>query len=149
MAWSPITMGLSQGKEDGGVQLFSRYSFRSKYRSFSWTEDETSTNKEGFSWVKERAQPEETRRQSEKIRELNALAERLGCTLAQLSIAWCLKNESVQCLLLGATSIDQLYDNIQSLQLIPKLNTNLVAEIERILENKPTRPPMVSTLALR
>lgn len=46
MAWSPITMGLSQAKEDGGVQLFSRYSFRSKYRSFSWTEDESSTNKE-------------------------------------------------------------------------------------------------------
>ncbi|KAB0798073.1 hypothetical protein PPYR_09066 [Photinus pyralis] len=149
MAWSPITMGLAQGKEDGGVQLFSRYSFRSKYRSFSWTEDETSANKEGFTWVKEKVQPEETRKQSEKIRELNALSERLGCTLAQLSIAWCLKNESVQCLLLGATSTDQLYDNIQSLQLIPKLNTNMVAEIERILENKPTRPPMVSTLALR
>lgn len=68
--------------------------------------------------MKERAQPEETRRQSEKIRELGSLAERLGCSLAQLSIAWCLKNESVQCLLLGATSIDQLYDNIQSLQVI-------------------------------
>lgn len=66
--------------------------------------------------MKERAQPEETRRQSEKIRELGALSERLGCTLAQLSIAWCLKNESVQCLLLGAITTDQLYDNIQALQ---------------------------------
>lgn len=34
-------------------------------------------------------------------------------------------------------------------QLIPKLNTNMMAEIERILDNKPSRPPMVSTLALR
>lgn len=66
--------------------------------------------------MKERIQPEETRRQSEKVRELNALAERLGCTLTQLAVAWCLKNESVQCLLLGATSVDQLYENIQSLQ---------------------------------
>lgn len=99
--------------------------------------------------MKDRIQPEENRRQAERIRELNALAERLGCTLPQLAVAWCLKNESVQCLLLGAASVDQLYDSIQSLQLVPKLNTNMMAEIERILENKPSRPPMVSTLALR
>lgn len=66
--------------------------------------------------MKDRIQPEETRRQTERIRELNALAERLGCTLPQLAVAWCLKNESVQCLLLGANSVDQLYESIQSLQ---------------------------------
>lgn len=45
MAWSPISMGLSQGKEDGG--LFSNPSIRGKYSSFSWTEDETvAANKE-------------------------------------------------------------------------------------------------------
>lgn len=42
----------------------------------------------------------------------------MGCTLVQLAIAWSLKNESVQCLLLGASSVDQLYDSIQSLQVI-------------------------------
>lgn len=66
--------------------------------------------------MKDRLQPDESRRQCEKIRELNALAEKLGCTLTQLATAWCLKNESVQCLLLGASSVDQLYDSIQSLQ---------------------------------
>ncbi|XP_076269202.1 potassium voltage-gated channel subfamily A regulatory beta subunit hyperkinetic isoform X2 [Rhynchophorus ferrugineus] len=150
MAWSPISMGLSQGKDDSSIQLFSRASFRNKYSSFSWTEDETAaTNKEGYGWMKERIQPEETRRHSERIRELNGLAEKLGCSLTQLTIAWSLKNESVQCLLLGASNVEQLYENIQALQLIPKLNTNMVQDIERILENKPTRPPMVSTLALR
>ncbi|XP_074026706.1 potassium voltage-gated channel subfamily A regulatory beta subunit hyperkinetic [Leptinotarsa decemlineata] len=155
MAWSPISMGITQGREDGvgggcSVQLFSRASFRNKYSSFSWTEDETAAaNKESFNWMKDRMQPEESRRQTERIRDLNALAEKLGCSLTQLTIAWCLKNESVQCLLLGASSVDQLYESIQSLQLIPKLNTTMVTEIERILENKPTRPPMVSTLALR
>lgn len=34
-------------------------------------------------------------------------------------------------------------------QLIPKLNANIMSEIERILDNKPSRPPMISTLALR
>ncbi|XP_022905616.1 voltage-gated potassium channel subunit beta-2 isoform X2 [Onthophagus taurus] len=150
MAWSPISMALAQCKEEAGVQLFSRASFRNKYSSFSWTEDENAaSNKDGYNWMKDRIQPEESRRQQERIRELSGLAERMGCSLVQLAIAWSLKNESVQCLLLGASSVDQLYDSIQSLQLVPKLNTNVMAEIERILENKPTRPPMVSTLALR
>lgn len=47
MAWSPVSMGLSQGKEDGGMQLFAKPSIRGKYSSFSWTEDETvAANKE-------------------------------------------------------------------------------------------------------
>lgn len=120
MAWSPISMGFSQGKEDGGsMQLFSRSSFRNKYSSFSWTEDETTAhNKDGYTWMKERLQPEETRRQSERIRELNSVADKLGCSLPQLAVAWCLKNESVQCLLLGASTVVQLYDSIQSLQVL-------------------------------
>lgn len=53
MAWSPISMGFTQGRDDGSgsvggsVQLFSRASFKNKYSSFSWTEDETTAaNKE-------------------------------------------------------------------------------------------------------
>lgn len=68
--------------------------------------------------MKDRIQPEETRKQTERVRELNALAERLGCSLPQLAIAWSLKNESVQSLLLGASTVDQLYDSIQALQVI-------------------------------
>lgn len=50
MAWSPISMGFTQGKEDSSIQLFSRASFRNKYSSFSWTEDETAAaNKEVIS----------------------------------------------------------------------------------------------------
>ncbi|XP_021927107.1 voltage-gated potassium channel subunit beta-2 isoform X2 [Zootermopsis nevadensis] len=151
MAWSPLTMGLVSGKlDDGGLPLISRSSIKNKYSSYSWTEDETqSSNKEGYAWLKERLQPEETKRQHEKLREISQMADKLGCTVSQLAIAWCLKNESVQCLLLGATSVEQLYESIQSLQLVPKLNTNTMNELERILDNKPIRPPMVSTLALR
>lgn len=76
--------------------------------------------------MKDRIQPEETRRQTDRIRELNALAEKLGCNLTQLAIAWSLKNESVQCLLLGANSVDQLYDSIQSLQVNKNINIYLL-----------------------
>ncbi|GLH11388.1 Voltage-gated potassium channel subunit beta-2 [Gryllus bimaculatus] len=148
MAWSPLTMGLVSGRLEDGMPLFSRSSFKNKYSSFSWTEDETA-NKEGYTWLKERLQPEETRRQQDKLRDIAQLAEKLGCSVAQLAVAWGLKNESVQCLLLGAATVDQLYESIQSLQLVPKLNSSTMSELERILDNKPTRPPMVSTLALR
>lgn len=66
--------------------------------------------------MKDRVQSEEQRKHNERIRELNTLAEKLGCSLTQLAIAWCLKNETVQCLLLGASSVEQLFDSIQSLQ---------------------------------
>lgn len=104
--------------------------------------------KEEYGW-KEKSADDETRKYSDKLRDVCALAERLGCSFGQLAIAWSLKNESVQCLLLGASNIDQLYESLQSLQLIPKLNANIMNEIERILDNKPSRPPMISTLALR
>ncbi|XP_043286141.1 voltage-gated potassium channel subunit beta-2 isoform X2 [Venturia canescens] len=158
MAWSTVTIGMVSPKpDDCGVSLLSRSSYKNKYSSFSWTEDETqSLYKESirgsltqeYGW-KEKPVEEETRKYSDKLRDVCALAERLGCSFGQLAIAWSLKNESVQCLLLGASNTDQLYESLQSLQLIPKLNTNMMNEIERILDNKPCRPPMVSTLALR
>ncbi|XP_046422711.1 voltage-gated potassium channel subunit beta-2 isoform X2 [Neodiprion virginianus] len=164
MAWSTVTIGMVSTKsEDCGMSFLSRSSYKNKYSSFSWTEDETqSLYKESdksmskrnefpqqeYGW-KDKLADEETRKYSDKFREVSALAERMGCSFGQLAIAWSLKNESVQCLLLGAANTDQLYDSLQSLQLIPKLNASMMSEIERILDNKPSRPPMVSTLALR
>lgn len=92
---------------------------------------------------------DEQRRHCEKIRELTLLADKLGCSTAQLSIAWSLKHEPVQCLLLGATSTEQLHNSLQALQLLPRLNVAVMLELERILENKPVRPAPISTLALR
>lgn len=68
-----------------------------------------------YAW-KDKSADEETRKYSDKLRDVYALAERLGCSFGQLAIAWSLKNESVQCLLLGASNIDQLYESLQSLQ---------------------------------
>ncbi|KAI4475855.1 voltage-gated potassium channel subunit beta-2 isoform X2 [Polistes fuscatus] len=131
MAWSTVTIGMVSSKpEDCGVSFLSR----SSYKEYAW---------------KDKSADEETRKYSDKLRDVCALAERLGCSFGQLAIAWSLKNESVQCLLLGASNTDQLYESLQSLQLIPKLNATVMSEIERILDNKPSRPPMVSTLALR
>lgn len=69
---------------------------------------------QSFNWSKEKI--DETRRQSDKVRDLCTLAEKLGCSPTQLSIAWTLKHEPVQCLLLGATTAEQLHQSLQALQ---------------------------------
>jgi len=73
------------------------------------------------SWGKDRI--EEGRRHCDRLRDLAALAEKLGCSPTQLSIAWSLKHEPVQCLLLGATSAEQLHQSLQSLQVNILKNT--------------------------
>lgn len=138
MAWGPLSMCLGDTQNSERLWL-PKGSFKTKSQSYSWTEDEV--NKE------ERL--EETRRIFDKARDISTLAEKLGCNAMQLSIAWSLKHEPVQCLLLGATSPEQLHQSLQALQLLPRLSTGVMLEIERILDNKPVRPPPISTLALR
>ncbi len=69
-----------------------------------------------FGWTKEKAT--EIKKQNDRLRDLSSLAEKLGCSPAQLSIAWSLKHEPVQCLLLGATSAEQLHQSLQALQVL-------------------------------
>lgn len=73
-----------------------------------------------FVWTKEKAT--EIKKQNDRLRDLSSLADKLGCSAAQLSIAWSLKHEPVQCLLLGATTAEQLHQSLQALQVIYKLS---------------------------
>ncbi|ALC48219.1 Hk [Drosophila busckii] len=114
MAWGPLSMALSD-TQNGDKLFLPKGSFKTK--SFSWTEDEINRNaalSPQGSWGKDRI--EEGRRHCDRLRDLAALAEKLGCSPTQLSIAWSLKHEPVQCLLLGATSAEQLHQSLQSLQ---------------------------------
>jgi potassium voltage-gated channel Shaker-related subfamily A beta protein 2 len=120
MTWSPLACGLLTGKYDDGVPLHSRAALK------------------GYGWLKDKILNDEGRKQQSKLRELAAIALKLDCTLAQLAIAWCLKNENVHCVLLGASSVEQLYENINSLQIVSKLTSSMMADMDRILGNKPT-----------
>ncbi|XP_076035837.1 potassium voltage-gated channel subfamily A regulatory beta subunit hyperkinetic isoform X2 [Oratosquilla oratoria] len=131
MAWSPLAIGLISGKMDDGMPVFTRQSFK------------------GYTWLKDKASTEDGRKQQNRLRELGNMAERIGCTITQLSIAWCLKNENIHCILIGATSVEQLLENMNALQVVPKLKPEHLQEVDRILENKPVRPPVISTLAQR
>ncbi|KTG44700.1 hypothetical protein cypCar_00010066 [Cyprinus carpio] len=119
MTWSPLACGIISGKYDSSVPPYSRASLK------------------GYQWLKDKILSEEGRRQQAKLKELQAIAERLGCTLPQLAIAWCLRNEGVSCVLLGASSTEQLMENIGAIQVLPKLSSSIIHEVDSILGNKP------------
>uniref|UniRef100_A0A4W5MYL2 Voltage-gated potassium channel subunit beta-2 n=1 Tax=Hucho hucho TaxID=62062 RepID=A0A4W5MYL2_9TELE len=119
MTWSPLACGIISGKYDSVVPPYSRASLK------------------GYQWMKDKILSEEGRRQQAKLKELQAIAERLGCTLPQLAIAWCLRNEGVSSVLLGASSTDQLMENLAAIQVLPKLSSSIVHEMDSILGNKP------------
>uniref|UniRef100_A0A8B9MK93 Voltage-gated potassium channel subunit beta-2 n=1 Tax=Accipiter nisus TaxID=211598 RepID=A0A8B9MK93_9AVES len=107
MTWSPLACGIVSGKYDGGIPPYSRASLK------------------GYQWLKDKILSEEGRRQQAKLKELQAIAERLGCTLPQLAIAPCLHH---QC-----DPDSQWHPS----QVLPKLSSSIVHEIDSILGNKP------------
>ena len=57
--------------------------------------------------------------------------------MAQLAIAWTLKNQHVTTVILGATKLHQLEENLGSLRLLGRMDLATMADIERILANAP------------
>lgn len=74
-------------------------------------------------------------------KKLKVIGDRLGCSLAQLCLAWVLKNDNVNVMLIGASKVSQLEENIKCLEVLPKLTDEVMNEIETILNNKPSPVP--------
>ena len=75
---------------------------------------------------------------NEKIGKLKEIAEKkLNCTLAQLAVAWIIKNPDVTTCLLGCTKVSQLEDNVKGYEVYKKLDNEIGLEIEKILDNSP------------
>ncbi|EPQ12799.1 Voltage-gated potassium channel subunit beta-1 [Myotis brandtii] len=98
MTWSPLACGIISGKYGNGVPESSRASLKC------------------YQWLKERIVSEEGRKQQNKLKDLSPIAERLGCTLPQLAVAWCLRNEGVSSVLLGSSTPEQLIENLGAIQ---------------------------------
>lgn len=67
-----------------------------------------------------------------KVSQVIELAQELGCTPAQLALAYCLKNEQVSSVLFGATSVFQVEENVRALELLPRLTAEIVARLRRL-----------------
>jgi len=119
--WSPLASGLLTGKYNDGVPEDSRYA----------------TNKNFFAERIKALESEEGKAKIAKVRKLSEVAEKLGGNVTQLSLAWCLKNQNVSTVILGATKVSQIDDNVKALTLLPKITDEVYEEIEKILDNKP------------
>ena len=56
----------------------------------------------------------------------------MGATLAQFSIAWCLKNPHVSTVLTGASRVAQVQENMKALEFVDRFTPDVMAEIDRI-----------------
>ncbi|KAF2860130.1 voltage-gated potassium channel subunit beta-1 [Piedraia hortae CBS 480.64] len=123
--WSPLASGLLTGKYNDGIPEDSRFA----------------NNKAFFDSTIKSLQSEEGKAKIEKVKKLAKVAEKLGSSVSTLSIAWCLKNENVSTVILGATKVAQIEENCKAIQLFEKLTPEVMEEIEGILDNKPTPTP--------
>ena len=92
---------------------------------------------EGLEWLKEKNLTED---KLAKISLLNELSNDLGMSLPVMSIGWCLKNENVSTVILGASKMSQLKENMKSIDALNKLDEKAIKQIEDILQNQPEHP---------
>lgn len=118
--WSPLASGVltgkyNQNKDPKGTRL----------------------NMEGMDWLKKSVLEKENIKKAEK---LSVLAKDLGMSLPVLAIAWCLKNQQVSTVILGASKSAQLKENFKAIDAKNKLTPDVIEQIEKILNNKPVIP---------
>ncbi|KAF2845891.1 Aldo/keto reductase [Plenodomus tracheiphilus IPT5] len=69
----------------------------------------------------------------EKATKLKPIADKLGVSQSQLSLAWCLKNPNVSAVITGASRPEQIVENCKALQVLEKLTPEILAEIDAIV----------------
>jgi voltage-dependent potassium channel beta subunit len=114
--WSPLASGLLTGKYNDGIPADSRGALK------------------GYEWLLPRLTNAE---RVEKVRSLQSVADGLGCSMAQLALAWCLKNPNVSSVITGASRVSQVQENMKALDVVEKLSPEVMENIESILQNKP------------
>ncbi len=108
--WSPLYSGILSGKYNTGIPEGSRASL------------------ENMGWIRDRLTPETL----EKVRLLTQIAEGFGATASQLALAWLLHNKHVSSVITGATSLEQLDENLGAADVEKQLNDHALDLIDKI-----------------
>ncbi|HXS53176.1 MAG TPA: aldo/keto reductase [Usitatibacter sp.] len=112
--WSPLASGLLTGKYAKGVPADSRGAIpRMKFLVGDLTD----------------------KRKNEVVAKLGGVASELGCSLAQLAIAWCAANPHVSTVITGASRVSQVAENMKAAAVIPKLTPDVMGRIDAIAGN--------------
>jgi voltage-dependent potassium channel beta subunit len=107
--WSPLASGLLTGKYLEGIPQDSRGALP------------------GYEWLQERLSDE---RELQRVRNLQPIAQDLGCTMAQLAIAWCAANPNVSTVITGASRASQVHENLAALEVLQQLDAEVLGRIE-------------------
>ncbi len=118
--WSPLASGLLTGKYNDGIPEDSRLAT------------------EGYEWLRKKVMQEN---RLEKVQRLSDVADDLGCTTAQLALAWCLTNDDVSTVITGASKPSQVEENMQALEVADQIDAEVDEQIESILDNAPDPIP--------
>lgn len=114
--FSPLASGLLSGKYAEGVPRGSRASL------------------DDMGWIRDRII---TPRNIDVVRSLSQVARDLDCTMAQLALAWCLKNANVSTVITGASRPDQVKENMKAPEVVSRLDSGVMKRIEGILAGVP------------
>ena len=110
--WSPLASGLLTGKYNDGIPAGTRL------------------DTPGYEWLRRSILEGDGPARIGKVKQLAVVAKDLGVPLAQLALAWCLRNPHVSSVILGATRPDQLAENLGALDLVGKLDAGVMARID-------------------
>jgi len=111
--WSPLASGLLTGKYNDGVPEGSRGALQ------------------GYEWLRGMLTDAE---RIAVVRRLGAVATEAGIPLAQLAIAWCLKNPNVSTVITGASRVEQVHENMKALAVVDRLTPAVMASLDAALK---------------
>ncbi len=117
--WSPLASGILTGKYNEGIPDGSRMTLK------------------GYEWLRKELESTEGQSNLEKARQLTLVARDLGCSLAQLALAWCLKNSHVSTVITGASRREQVIENLKAIEVVENLTPEVIDRIEAIVANRP------------
>jgi voltage-dependent potassium channel beta subunit len=109
--WSPLASGLLTGKYNDGVPGDSRGAL------------------EGYEWLREDLT---NAKRLAMVSALQPLANSMGATLAQFSIAWCLQNQHVSTVITGASRVSQIHENMKALEFVDRFTPDVLQDVDRI-----------------
>ncbi|MEZ4885607.1 MAG: aldo/keto reductase [Chitinophagales bacterium] len=118
--WSPLASGILTGKYNEGIP-----------------DEKTRLTMEGMEWLKDGTLVEKN---LQKVRNLSAYADTLGISMPNLALAWCVKNPNVSTVILGASKVSHLEENLKTLDYVNQLTDEVMIKIDDILGNKPAKP---------
>jgi voltage-dependent potassium channel beta subunit len=120
--WSPLASGLLTGKYNKEMPEGTRASL------------------EGYEWLRKRFTDETAIDRIQRVGELIPIAEEIGASMAQMALAWTLKNPNISTTITGASRPEQITENMKALDFVDTLTPEVMERTEAVLDNKPAPP---------